>query len=106
MPKPVNVRQTVDGQTAATPVEKPVSLCATCDHNLTCVYFREHKGAIQFCEEYMTIEAAAPSQAEILPELPSNTASEFKGLCINCQKQATCVFVRPAEGVWHCEEYA
>jgi hypothetical protein len=33
-------------------------------------------------------------------------STDVKGLCVNCQKLSSCVFIRPAEGVWHCEEYA
>jgi hypothetical protein len=29
----------------------------------------------------------------------------FRGLCINCDVRHTCMFPRPEEGVWHCEEY-
>jgi hypothetical protein len=29
----------------------------------------------------------------------------YTGLCTDCENRATCTFVRPQGGVWHCEEY-
>ena len=33
------------------------------------------------------------------------TTPEVKGLCVNCAHLETCRLPRPAQGVWHCEEY-
>ena len=29
----------------------------------------------------------------------------IKGICINCDNRHTCKFIKPNDGVWHCEEY-
>ena len=106
MPKSITTRHILNDESSAIQADEPVSLCTTCDYNPTCIHFKEHKGAIQFCEEYAGMNASTPRTTQAMSEPDRAVSSEVKGLCINCQKLATCVFVRPAEGVWHCEEYA
>jgi hypothetical protein len=31
--------------------------------------------------------------------------ADLKGLCVNCELRDECMFTKPEEGVWHCEEY-
>lgn len=106
MPKRITERTINDREVTAPPSVEPVSLCATCDSVETCVFFKEHRGAIQYCEEYLAVQNAPATELKVAPETKPSAGTDAKGLCVNCQKLPTCVFTRPAEGVWHCEEYA
>jgi hypothetical protein len=46
-------------------------------------------------------EASAKSRTDI----DENEEVKFKGLCLNCENRKTCIFSKPEEGVWRCEEY-
>lgn len=106
MTKRITERIITDRESPALSAIGPVSLCATCDSVETCVFFSEHQGAIQFCEEYLAATDSPAPKLETVPEVGSTVNTDAKGLCVNCQKLSSCVFIRPAEGVWHCEEYA
>jgi len=90
--------------------EKPVEymgLCMTCIHTGSCGFRRDVSQAVLECDEFdigptpepQTFSAAEKTVSEAKPSV------EFKGLCINCDVRQTCTFQKPAEGVWHCEEY-
>jgi hypothetical protein len=35
----------------------------------------------------------------------SAKAKRLKGLCGNCDNAETCIYDKPATGIWHCNEY-
>lgn len=51
-------------------------------------------------EDFMT-----PSNLRVRTIVEVEESRKFKGLCENCEDRHTCVFPKPVEGVWHCEEY-
>ena len=89
-------------------------LCMTCNNSPTCMY-RASRGPALFCEtfDYYT-PPVAPASHRPDTERPSGRILEpvesemhtLSGLCVNCQHRAACTLLRPAGGVWHCEEYA
>ncbi len=81
-------------------------LCDTCKHYSTCVYIKNGKRPIFYCEEFEIQES------EPVPEEPisddSKTEEEypvFTGLCKNCANRFTCMNAKPDKVIWHCEEY-
>ena len=85
-----------------------IGLCSTCINAQSCSYRKKRGFDAIFCEMYVydtgsTIESNT-GEHEDLPS-PVLNPGEFKGLCINCANRETCKLVKPAEGVWHCEEY-
>jgi hypothetical protein len=86
--------------------EEPIQylgLCMTCIHTETCGFRRDVSQPVIECDEFdigKTPESTVQEKAAA--EKPTE---EFKGLCINCDLRHECKFPRPAEGVWHCEEY-
>ncbi|OGC81550.1 MAG: hypothetical protein A2W07_09500 [candidate division Zixibacteria bacterium RBG_16_43_9] len=88
-------------------------LCLTCQNASTCIYPRNLDQPVLQCEEFDCYEtpmerttvdkilAIARTQAESRPE----KMNSLKGLCINCENRATCIFPKPETGVWRCEEY-
>jgi hypothetical protein len=84
-------------------------------HAETCTFPKPKDRPVLFCDEFegevqrpATVVAAKPAPAEKVA-LESEAADvgtpQLKGLCRLCSKRATCVFPKPAGGVWHCEEY-
>jgi hypothetical protein len=88
-------------------------LCSTCNNSPTC-FHRARRGPALFCElfdDYVAVPAgrngggmsrAAPASAT---RMAAEEAGRYAGLCINCEHRRTCSHPRPAEGVWHCEDY-
>lgn len=35
----------------------------------------------------------------------SKSTAKLKGLCGNCDYADTCIYDKPAAGIWHCNEY-
>ncbi len=82
-----------------------LGLCMTCIHTKDCGFRRDVSQAVLECDEFdigQTPETAVIEQPAAQQIAPS---TEFKGLCINCDLRQECKFPKPAEGVWHCEEY-
>ena len=90
-------------------------LCTTCDHASTCIYPRDLDRPVWQCEEFEVNEAPlekttvgsflAEARAKARPGIDENEEVKFKGLCLNCENRKTCIFPKPEEGVWRCEEY-
>ena len=107
----------VKTQTAERIIETPSEpefegLCMTCEHAPDCTYRKAANRAVQQCEEF---ESDLPKQdkrghlslvgSKEKPDVEPKEENRFKGLCINCENRETCVFPKPEEGVWRCEEY-
>jgi hypothetical protein len=90
-------------------------LCMTCEHASTCIYPRDPDRPVWQCEEFEVYEAPletttvngflAVARAKARPDINENEEVKFKGLCLNCENRKTCIFPKPEEGVWRCEEY-
>ena len=89
-------------------------LCSTCNNAPTC-YYRAARGPALFCEmfddyapplERMSDQGASPSaNPSMALRAADEGASEYSGLCVNCEHRRTCTHPKPAGGVWHCEHY-
>jgi len=96
-------------------------LCMTCVHRPTCT-FQIYAGVpIWFCNEFddsngpddnlhsvktkSTEEIARKSELRTPPRQETDTPSELKGLCMNCEDRDICLLPKPEGGIWHCEEY-
>lgn len=90
------------------------SLCANCDQADCCALPpRASSQPVIHCEEWSAAgPVPGPAAKPVVRIHPwaaaAATASGAlpKGLCANCELFPTCSFVKPDEGVWHCEEYA
>jgi hypothetical protein len=91
------------------------SLCCTCVHAPTCTYRQRSEGPVFFCEEFEveTREPAAPATVDdrqsaqaVAVQHAQEPASNYLGLCSNCEHRDTCRLPKPEGGVWHCEEYS
>ena len=86
-------------------------LCANCNNRPTCVNFRARGYALQ-CNEHDAIdgqvayrEARQLDAAASYSPGPVPETSDFKGLCVNCDRRLDCRLSNTEIGVWHCEEY-
>lgn len=84
-------------------------LCVNCALRDTCTFPGRASGPVFHCEEYRCEGAGC---AEPSPARPSSAeagqpceATDFKGLCVNCENRFDCTFPKPPGGVWHCQEY-
>jgi len=110
-------RYTIDYYERTEPIEqtihaKPKGLCSTCACYPDCIFCGRKSTPVLYCEEFTDIEQFSRSNA-----LKSDTAvhagdsiaifqkDRFKGLCVNCSKNRSCLFAKLEGGVWHCEEY-
>ncbi len=90
-------------------------LCSCCKGASTCTYPKTSGHPILECEEFDGILApplGLVRRSKVTHATPLSMenprGSDFKehrGLCLNCEKHATCTYPRPEGGVWHCEEY-
>ena len=81
-------------------------LCSTCKHAEACGGRSTLEHPIFFCELF-EVFAPRPALTPAAAPEPSDwpDASEYKGLCVNCENRTTCTAPKPEGGVWHCEEY-
>jgi hypothetical protein len=91
------------------------SLCGTCKYSLHCAFHRDHRFPVYHCEEFeFKEESLAPVEERDRPAAEASrdagategSATRYRGLCADCENRAGCMFAKPEEGVWHCEEYA
>lgn len=82
-------------------------LCSTCNRSAECRFPRPTDRPIVFCDEFDgTGRPAAPRSLSLTQVAVSATrVNPAAGLCRVCSKFATCVFPKPAGGVWQCEEF-
>ena len=94
------------------------NICQTCNYASECVHYQNSQIAckpIWFCENFDNTTALQVAEnEEIYSEERSSQSSKpgieaisgrMKGLCINCDNRALCLFPIVEGGVWHCEEY-
>jgi hypothetical protein len=82
-------------------------LCRTCRNAPGCTFPRTAGVAVTECLEFdgeIRAEGAPPAAARPGGTRDEPVADEH-GLCPWCDKRPTCVFPKPAGGVWFCEEY-
>lgn len=90
---------------AETPME-PQGLCSTCMHGTYCGFCHDGEARnVLHCNEFEVIEVPT-RPVPVLPPRESIQYSPYKGLCMNCDNWQTCHRVRPAGGVWYCENYS
>ncbi len=85
-------------------------LCSTCNNAPTCLFYRGNGSRIVwYCEtfdDYVPVQESIPkTEKKIEPKTEDPGQGVFEGLCMNCAHCATCTFIKPEGGVWHCEEY-
>ena len=94
------------------------NICPTCIYVSDCVHYQNSQSAskpIWFCENFDNTTALQVAEnEEIYSEERSSQSTKpgievisgrMKGLCINCDNRASCLFPIVEGGVWHCEEY-
>ncbi len=94
------------------------NICPTCIYASECVHYQNSQSAskpIWFCENFDNTTALQVAEnEEIYSEERSSQSTKpsievisgrMKGLCINCDNRASCLFPIVEGGVWHCEEY-
>lgn len=96
------------------PVVTNRGICSACVHEEECIYPRSRDQIVLNCGQFELCPPIAPlppsrDQVE-LEELWKKSSgdrpgTELKGLCSNCDERDTCIYAKPAGGVWHCEEY-
>ncbi len=105
MPKSLAIEKKADEISVQVPMTEEPGICPSCDNSPTCVYLKAHGGVVTYCEEYFGVSATEPQRPVRKAETRNIQAQQVKGLCVNCEKNKTCGYARPAEGIWHCEEY-
>ena len=87
---------------------KYCDLCFTCKHTPSCTF---PKKSVSNCEEF-EVETCSLARDMGKDKLPAASvdpedgdSSNFIGLCGNCDDRKTCVFPKPAGGIWFCEGY-
>jgi hypothetical protein len=89
-------------------------ICSACKHEGGCIYPKDKGQLVLNCGQFELcppIVPLPPSRDQVeLEKLWEKSSgdkpgTEFKGLCSNCEERHTCIYPKPAEGVWHCEEY-
>ena len=81
-------------------------LCDTCKNLSTCVYIKNGKRPVLYCEEFEIYDSGPIPE----PPVPTDSITEeehpvFVGLCKNCGNRFTCMNAKPDRVIWHCEEY-
>jgi hypothetical protein len=110
-------KETIDyheriGPAAQTVHTASKGLCSTCSWYPDCIFCGSKSTPVQYCEEYTDIEPFSRSNAvgrETAAHAGDGIAifekDRFKGLCVNCSKNRSCLYAKLKGGVWHCEEY-
>lgn len=81
------------------------SICTTCIHSKTCIYYARSRYPVLFCEEFSNgVTAGKPVSKGCIGE-NRNYTMKARGLCANCEVRKTCTFPDKETGVWYCEEY-
>lgn len=81
------------------------SICTTCIHAKTCIYYARSRYPVLFCEEFSTgLPAVKPVSKGRTGEKRDHKL-KARGLCANCELRETCTFPDKETGVWYCEEY-
>jgi hypothetical protein len=104
--KAVETEEIEDDRVTAT------GLCSTCSNARWCTTIRGKRNMkVMYCEQFDDYEPPRPKLAALqsnrddllYDDDPARKRS--RGLCVTCSRFATCTFIKPEGGVWHCEEY-
>jgi hypothetical protein len=79
-----------------------IGLCVTCNKVDDCSYLQMNNAPRFYCEGF---DDFIPQKKEAFRTTTLEMTPVVKGLCATCDVRETCAFPKPAEGVWHCEEY-
>lgn len=84
-----------------------LGICATCNHQATCLFLRAARHPIAFCEEFDASGAASPRPAVKTAARPDFNFGEGQelGLCADCAEKTGCMHRKPGAAVWNCEDY-
>ena len=83
-------------------------LCSTCNHASSCGTRSRPQRPVLFCEEFDAFVPVSTSTSgkTVSRKTPSKQdATQYKGLCVNCENRETCTMHKDEGGIWHCEEY-
>jgi len=89
-------------------------LCLACEHGEACIYPATPGQIVVNCEQFEPCPPlASPPPDHDRMELEElwkksvrdEPGKELKGLCSNCENRHACIYSKPPEGVWRCEEY-
>jgi len=98
-----------DKPTAPQKPQKIKGICSNCKHNQDCLYLRNSRKPILFCQEYEVADEprvhSRKTAGTTVKQAEPASSKPLKGLCVNCANRDTCTFRKPEGGVWHCEEY-
>lgn len=95
-------------------VAKTCGICSACIHEAVCIYPRSKGQIVLNCGQFEPcppIRRPPPSRDQVeLEKLWKKSSSKesetkFKGLCSSCEDRNVCIYLKPAGGVWRCEEY-
>ena len=81
------------------------SICTTCIHSKTCIYYASSRYPVLFCEEFSSGAPAVDKIPQIRTEKQTEHTAKARGLCANCELRDTCTFPNKEAGIWYCEEY-
>ena len=81
------------------------SVCTTCVHAKTCMYYAQSRYPVLFCEEFSGGATAVGAVPKSRTEKTGVNTSKARGLCANCELRDECTFPDKETGVWYCEEY-
>ncbi len=101
-------------------VSKPMKMdhrgiCSTCNNAPTCTYQKDSDPPVLQCDEFddyvspsvtisrQRVSHSDSSHATLTSE--DEDASDYRGLCVNCDNRRTCAYPKPEGGIWHCAEY-
>lgn len=81
-------------------------ICLTCKNNSSCIYIKNGKGPVQYCEEF-EVYSYRPviENIPIFRRTPKEEKPALKGICKNCDNRKDCMNAKPERIIWHCEEY-
>jgi hypothetical protein len=89
-------------------------VCRSCVKAPGCTVPRSPDHIVRSCDEFEGADGPRSDHASLTAASSVFSAGisagagapEFKGLCAQCSRRATCAYPKPAGGVWHCDELA
>jgi len=89
-----------------------LGICSTCNDVDTCVRRQVHLKPVWDCDEfdnYVPQKAITRDLSYLSGDRSISSIQDLgislKGLCMNCQIAANCIYPKSEGGVWHCNEY-
>ncbi|MBI4723390.1 MAG: hypothetical protein HY769_10435 [Candidatus Stahlbacteria bacterium] len=82
-----------------------IGLCSTCKNVSTCMYIGISGQPVLECEEFESC-IASPIKTTIKSSSIVNKPNPVKyDICINCENQEDCSFIKPETNLLYCEEH-